>query len=80
MVAAVGGSLTEDQAKTLILKKLFDLAAQELTRYMEAEKRLLREQIENLWDKYALSCDRLEKDRADALRVHQDFLKGLGYV
>jgi len=80
MVAAVGGSLTEDQAKTLILKKLFDLASQELTRYMEAEKRLLREQIEKLWDKYAMSCDRLEKDRADALRVHQNFLKGLGYV
>src|ERR1019366_6065872 len=41
LVASIGGQLAEAEAKTLILKKLYDLANQELNRYLNAEKRRL---------------------------------------
>ena len=36
MLADIGGPLTDEQAKTLILKKLHDLATAELHRYLNA--------------------------------------------
>src|SRR5271166_6236862 len=63
LVANIGGQLTEAEAKTLILKKLYDLANQELNRYLNAEKRRLIQAVENLWDKYAVSTRVLEFER-----------------
>ena len=40
LLASIGGQLTETEAKTLILKKLYDLANQELNRYLNNEKRV----------------------------------------
>ena len=60
LLASIGGQLTEAEAKTLILKKLYDLANQELNRYLNAEKRRLIQVVENLWDKYAVSSRALE--------------------
>lgn len=79
LVASIGGQLTEAEAKTLILKKLYDLANQELNRYLNAEKRRLIQVVENLWDKYAVSSRALESDRAGTLKTLNGFLKGLGY-
>ena len=39
ILAAIGGQLTEEEARRLILKKLYDLATSELNRYLNAEKR-----------------------------------------
>ena len=64
VLATIGGQLTEEKAKTLILKKLYDLANDELNRYLNAEKRRLIQVVENLWDKYAVSSRALE-DRAN---------------
>src|SRR5262249_29651970 len=55
LIARIGGQLTEAEAKTLILKKLYDLVNQELNRYLNTEKRRLIQVVENLWDKYAVS-------------------------
>jgi len=79
LVASIGGQLTETEAKTLILKKLYDLAKHELTRYLNAEKRRLIQVIENLWDKYAVSSRALEVQRTETLKVLDGFLSGLGY-
>ena len=79
-VASIGGQLTEADAKTLILKKLYDLANQELNRYLNAEKRRLIEVIENLWDKYAVSSRALEQERTGILKTLDGFLGGLGYL
>jgi type I restriction enzyme M protein len=51
LVISIGGQLTEAEAKTLILKKLYDFANQELNRYLNSEKRRLIQVVENLWDK-----------------------------
>ena len=61
LLAAIGGRLTEEEARRLILKKLYDLASGELNRYLNAEKRGLIAAVENLWDKYAVSSRELER-------------------
>jgi type I restriction enzyme M protein len=80
LLAAIGGPLTEDDARRLILKKLYDLAAGELNRYLNAEKRALIAGVENLWDKYAVSSRELEAQRSETLKTLDGFLKGLGYL
>ncbi|MCZ8517559.1 type I restriction-modification system subunit M [Paenibacillus filicis] len=76
----IGGQLTEQEARQLILKKLYDLVHQELNRYLNAEKRELIHVVENLWDKYAVSSRELESERSETLKVLSGFLKGLGYL
>jgi type I restriction enzyme M protein len=79
LVASIGGRLTEDEAKTLILKKLYDLANLELNRYLNAERRRLIQVIENFWDKYGISSRTLESERIETLKTLDGFLIGLGY-
>ncbi len=79
ILAAIGGQLTEAEARGLILKKIYDLVASELSRYLNAEKRRLIAVVENLWDKYAVSNRELESQRAETLRKLGGFLEALGY-
>jgi type I restriction enzyme M protein len=80
LVDSIGGQFTEAEAKTLILKKLYDLANLELNRYLNAEKRRLIQMVENLWDKYAVSSRTVEAGRSETARVLDAFLNGLGYL
>ena len=80
ILAAIGGQLTEAEARELILKKIYDLVTHELSRYLNAEKRRLIAVVENLWDKYADSSRELESQRAETLETVDEFLKGLGYL
>jgi type I restriction enzyme M protein len=80
ILAAIGGPLTDEEARVLILKKLYDLAGSELNRYLNAEKRGLIAAVENLWDKYAVSSRELEEQRAETLKTLDGFLRALGYL
>jgi len=80
LLKKVGGQITEAEAKTLILRKLHDIAYDEMLRYLNAEKRRLIQGIENLWDKYAVSNQELESDRAKTLKTLNGFLSRLGYL
>jgi type I restriction enzyme M protein len=80
LLASIGGKLSDDEARKLILKKLYDLAHHELNRYLNAEKRVLIQGVENFWDKYAVSSRELESGRAATLEVLDGFLGGLGYL
>ena len=80
VLADIGGQLTDEQAKTLILKKLHDLATAELHRYLNAEKRQLIAALENLWSKYAVSSKALEDERSKTLQTLDAFMAGLGYL
>lgn len=80
LLTDIGGQLTGDEARTLILKKIDDLARAELTRYLNAEKRALIASVENLWDKYAVSSSALEAARREKMQVLDGMLAGLGYV
>ena len=79
-VIAMSGKLTDEEAKTLILKKLHDLATHELNRYLNAAKRHLIQSVETLWDKYAVSSRALETERTATLTALDGFLTGLGYL
>ncbi len=80
LLAEIGGQLTDEQAKTLILKKLHDLATAELHRYLNAEKRQLIAALENLWNKYAVSSRALEGERSNTLKTLDAFMAELGYL
>jgi len=77
---AIGGQLSDEEAKHLILKKLYDVVNAELTRYLNAEKRSLIQVFENLWDKYAMSSRALEAERENTLIGLNVFIEQLGYL
>ncbi len=79
LLEAINGQLTNDEAKRLILKKLYDIASAELERYLNAEMRDLVSGVENLWDKYAVSNQNMEQARLATVDRLGRFLKGLGY-
>ena len=80
VLKAIGGQISEPDARRLILKKIYDIARAELDRYLTAEKRMLVRVVENLWEKYAISADKWERDRATMLATIDGFLTGLGYL
>ena len=77
---AIGGQISEADARRLILKKIYDIARAELDRYLDAEKRVLVRAVENLWEKYAIATDTLEEQRATTLAKMGGFLTELGYL
>ena len=79
LLAQIGGQLSEDEARELILAKLYDIAHAELERYLNAEKRSLVLGVENLWDKYAVSSRELEVEWDATLKTLDGYLQGLGY-
>jgi type I restriction enzyme M protein len=76
----IGGVITDEEAKNLILQKHNNLVQQELLKYLNAEKRKLIAGIENLWDKYAVSSKELESKRTDTLNELSEFLMELDYL
>ena len=80
VLEAIGGQLTDDEAKHLILKKLYDIASTELERYLNAEMRHLISGIENLWNKYSSSSQKMEEARDKTFNRLNLFLTGLGYL
>jgi type I restriction enzyme M protein len=80
VLKAIGGQISEADARRLILKKIYDIACAEFERYLNAEKRVLVRAIEILWEKYAIAAEELESDRAARLCTMGGFLRGLGYL
>ena len=76
---AIGGQISEAEARHLILKKISDISRVELDRYLDAENRALLGALENLWEKYSISTRLLDSDRAKTLKALDDYLVGLGY-
>ena len=80
VLEAIGGQISETDARRLILKKIYDIARAELDRYLNAEKRVLVRIVENLWEKYAIAADALEEQRATTLAKMSDFFTELWYL
>jgi type I restriction enzyme M protein len=79
VLKAIGGQISEADARRLILKKIYDIARAELDRYFNAEQRVLVRAVENLWEKYAVSADSINAGRASTMETLDAFLSGLGY-
>ena len=80
VLETINGRLTDDEAKHLILKKLYDIASTELERYLNTEMRHLVSGVENLWNKYAVSSQIIERKRQDTLGELHEVFKGLGFM
>lgn len=76
----IGGVITVEEARELILQKHHDLVAGCLQRYVHAEERALFGIFENLFAKYSISSDSMESSRQDTLAELHGFLSTLGYV
>ena len=76
---SIGGVITPEECKTLILQKHNNLIQQETMKYLNAEKRKLIAGIEKLWDKYAVPSQTLEEQRQKTLNKLNTFLTELKY-
>ena len=72
-------SLTEEEAKELLLEKFYDLIYQQLEKYLNAEKKELVRIFEKLWDKYSVSLEQLRKERDEEVKKLEEFLVRLRY-
>ena len=80
VLEAIGGQLTNDEAKHLILKKLYNIASTELEHYTNIELGELVLSVESLWSKYAISNQKIEESRTEVIDRLDGFLKNLGYL
>ena len=79
LTAAVGGVISEAEARELILQKHHDLVRAQLERYLGAEQRLVLQFFENIWEKYAISLQVLESEREYSRQLLTTKLSILGY-
>lgn len=78
-LASIGGVITPEECKELILQKHNSLVRQELCKYLDAEKRKIVGGIEKLWDKYAVASSELERVRMKTFTELEVTLKALNY-
>jgi len=72
-------SLDEEETKKLLLEKFYEQINKQLEKYLNAEKRELIKIYENLWDKYTISLESLNKQKYEEVKKLDEFLKGLRY-
>lgn len=80
LVQEIGGVITTEEARELILQKHHDFVAGCLQRYVQAEERALVAIFENLFAKYSTSSKAMEDARQSTLGELQGFLSKLGYA
>jgi len=73
-------AFTEQEAKDLILKKLFDAIHTELERYLNAKKKQIVNIFEKIWDKYQVPVTDIKSSRDEAVNGLNEFLNKLGYL
>jgi type I restriction enzyme M protein len=79
LLQEIGGVITTEEARGLILQKHHDLVASCLHRYTQAEERALFDIFENLFAKYSASAETIETARQKTLDELQGILFKLGY-
>lgn len=77
---SIGGLITKEEAKELILKKHNDLISDQLLRYMNSEKRKAINFFENLFVKYSVSSEIIERNRKLSMNELNSFLTKLQYL
>ncbi|AEP87288.1 type I restriction-modification system subunit M [Bacillus spizizenii] len=79
LLEEIGGIITLEESKALILEKQYDLINAQLHRYLNNEKRTLINSLENLYDKYAISWEEIEQSKEMADQALNELLISLGY-
>jgi type I restriction enzyme M protein len=79
LMEQMGGRITEEESRELILQKHYDLVTGHLQRYVQAEERALFGVFENFFAKYAISGEALENERTASIRGLNALMTTLGY-
>lgn len=79
LVASARDKISEDQARTEIIKRLRKILMQTYAAYLRADQRACVKAVENLWSKYAVTAKFIEAERDAASDQLQAFLVELGY-
>jgi len=72
-------SMTEEEAKELLLKKFYEQIEGQLKKYLNSEKKELVNVFENLWDKYKIPLEEINEEKNAKVKKLDEFLKQLGY-
>jgi len=72
-------SLSEEEAKELLLEKFYEFIEGQLNKYLNAEKKEIIKIFEKLWDKYRISLGELKQERDEDVKKIDEFLKKLKY-
>ncbi|MFZ2362553.1 MAG: class I SAM-dependent DNA methyltransferase [Anaerolineae bacterium] len=76
----VGGVISEAEARALILRKHHDLVAEQLERYLGAEKQCLVRVATYWFEKYGVSSDMITTTRDDVIESLRGSLTRLRYI
>lgn len=79
-VEAKKATFSEEEAKNLILAKLYDRIRSEMESYLAAELKKAVATFEKLWDKYKKPLGEIKQGRDGATIKLDGFLKGLNYL
>ena len=78
-IDAIREKLTKEQCESLVMELLYEGFATELEKYLTAEVEKTAKAVTHLWDKYAVSAQKLTEARSAAEDKLDGFLKRLGY-
>lgn len=76
----MGGQVTDEECRELILQKHFSLVSTEMNHYLDTEKRALIAAYEHLFEKYAVSARQIAEERDAAMKSLNDALAALHYL
>jgi type I restriction enzyme M protein len=79
LIEAIGESISDTEARDLILQKHHELMVEHLNRYLSREQLYLKSSVEKLWTKYAVSRNELEKSREAVMKKLDKFFATLRY-
>jgi len=79
LVAAARTKIDRDEARRVIIERLHRLLVGTYESYLRSDQRACLAAIENLYDKYAVTAQDIEKRRDAAAAKLKVFLGGLGY-
>lgn len=79
LVQSARDKINNDDARTVIIKRLHQLLMDTYRTYLRADQRACIRAIENLWNKYAVTARTIEAERDTASKQLQAFLVELGY-
>ncbi len=80
LTAEVGGVITDEEARTLILRKHHDLVAEQLERYLAGERQKLVRMLMLLLEKYGVSLNEISASRKSTFEQFHVYLEGLRYT
>lgn len=76
----IGGKVTVEEAKMLILRKHYDIIASHLDRYADSERRAVIAACEHLWDKYSVSANDIAEEHKRQMEALTATLRQLKYL